>query len=239
MLEAQGIATIVVGLVPQHVKTMRPPRALVVPFDLGRPLGGPNDLELQNSVLSAALGLLDETGPGPVLETFEADVAPVDAAEAWACPVSFPARGSGSAVADRLVEEVRLLIPWFDQSQKQRGHNTVGASNLDVESICTWLCEFLEDPRPAASPVDERTLGETFKLAVEDLKAFYLEAVTAQPGSGGAQAINDWFWDETAAGALFWELRPRLREDADEVVRLHASFTLIPEAQIRRRKAAG
>ncbi len=237
ILEAQGIATIVVGLVPQHVKTMRPPRALVVPFETGRPFGAPNAADLQRDVLSAVLGLLDEPGPGPLIETFEADVAAVEIAEEWACPVSFPSPGSRSAVADRLLDETRLLMPWFDQGQKQRGHSAVGASGLDVEKICTWLSEFIAEPRPDESPLAERTLGETFKLAVEDLKAFYLEAVTAQPGSGSAQAINNWFWDETAAGELLWDLRQRLRKDADDVVRLHASFTLVPEAQVRRRKA--
>lgn len=237
ILEAQGIATIVVGLVPQHVKIMRPPRALVVPFEMGRPFGAPNAVALQHEVLSAALGLLDEAGPGPLIETLEVDVAPVEAAEAWVCPVSFPAATSGSAVVDRLLDETRLLMPWFDQSEKQRGHSAMGASGMDVENICTWLCEFSDEPRPEESPIAERTLGETFKLAVEDLKAFYLEAATAQPGSGTAQSINNWFWDETSAGQLLWDLRQQLRKDADEVIRLHASFTLVPEAQVRRRKA--
>ena len=95
ILEAQGIATIVVGLVPQHVKTMRPPRALVVPFEMGRPFGEPNAVALQRKVLSEALGLLDEAGPGPLIEKLEVDVAPVEAAEAWVCPVLFPAARVG------------------------------------------------------------------------------------------------------------------------------------------------
>ncbi len=237
ILEAQGIATIVVGLVPQHVKIMRPPRALVVPFEAGRPFGEPNAVALQHEVLSEALGLLDAAGPGPLIETLEVDVAPLEAAEAWVCPVSFPVATSGTAVADRLLDETRLLMPWFDQSEKQRGHSAMGASGMDVENICAWLCEFTDEPRPEESPVAERTLGETFKLAVEDLKAFYLEAATAQPGSGTAQSINNWFWDETAAGELLWDLRQQLRKDPDDVVRVHAARTLVPEAQVGRRKA--
>jgi len=237
ILEAQGIATIVVGLVPQHVKIMRPPRALVVPFEMGRPFGEPNAVALQHEVLSEALALLDAAGPGPLIETLEVEVAPLETAEAWVCPVSFSAATSGAAVADRLLDETRLLMPWFDQSEKQRGHSAMGASGMDVENICNWLCEFTDEPRPEESPVAERTLGETFKLAVEDLKAFYLEAATAHPGSGTARSINNWFWDETAAGELLWDLRQQLRKDPDDVVRIHAARTLVPEAQVSRRKA--
>ena len=85
------------------------------------------------------------------------------------------------------------------------------------------------------SPVAGRSLSETFKLGVEDLKAFYLEAVTAQPSAGSANDINTWFWDETAAGELLWRLREQLREHPDNGIRLHSQFTLVPAAQIERR----
>ena len=49
--------TVLIGLVPQHVDRMRPPRALLVPFELGRPLGAPGDPAFQHRVLDAALQL--------------------------------------------------------------------------------------------------------------------------------------------------------------------------------------
>ena len=54
-LEGEGIATVVIGLIPQHVRAMKPPRALLAPFELGRPLGLPSDLDLQRKVLFNAL----------------------------------------------------------------------------------------------------------------------------------------------------------------------------------------
>jgi hypothetical protein len=64
-----------------------------------------------------------------------------------------------------------------------------------------------------------------------------MEVVTAQPGVGSAQQINNWFWDDTVAGDLLWRLRETLKHHADELIRLHAGLTVVPRAQVARRKA--
>ena len=48
---------------------MKPPRALAVPFELGRPFGAPNEVEFQRKVLHNCLELLERES-GPVLEDF-------------------------------------------------------------------------------------------------------------------------------------------------------------------------
>jgi len=149
VLEAAGIATVTIGLVPQHVKTIRPPRALVVPFELGRPLGAPNNVDLQRAVLTAALALLDEEGPGPILKTLDVDMSSTTRdthGAVWACPVSFPAPSSGNPNVDRVLEETRLLMPWFDRGHDRRKHSAADVSGLGVEDLCAWLGKFLEDP---------------------------------------------------------------------------------------------
>jgi hypothetical protein len=241
-LEAEGIATVVLGLIPHHVRKMRPPRALLVPFELGRPLGAPHDPELQHEVLSAALGLLDQAGPGPIVASFEASFEAKSGAisadqEAWVCPVSFPVAATGSSLAERVGAEVRLLQPWFNLAYRQRGHTAADVSGMDMDTLVGWLSEFLDDPGPRVSPVAQASLSESFKLGLEDLKAFYLEAITVQPHSGSSSDLNTWFWEETAAGELLWSLRERLWEHPDDGIRLHARFTLVPVAQIDRREA--
>ena len=236
-LESEGIATIVLGLVPHHVRAMHPPRALLVPFELGRPLGAPHDPTVQHEVLTAAFGLLDHPGPGPVLETFDTEVtANAMGAEPWACPVSFPAPATGGTLADRIGEEVRLLQPWFDLGYRQRGHTGADVSGMDIEVLVRWLSEFLGDSTPTESPVSEGSLAESFKLGVEDLKAFYLESITTQPSTGSSVDVNSWFWEETAAGELLWQLRAKLREHPDDAIRLHSQFTLVPTTEVARRK---
>jgi hypothetical protein len=234
-LESEGIATIVLGLIPQHVRAMRPPRALILPFELGRPLGAPHNPELQREVLSTALKLLKHAGPGPVVESFDTDLdTDTGDGEPWVCPVSFPAQSTGGGLADRIIQEVALLRPWFDLGYRQRGHSAADASGIEIDELVRWLCEFLSEASPD-TPVAEHSLVESFKLAVEDLKAFYLEAITVQPNSGSSNDINSWFWEETAAGDLLWSLRERLGEHADEGIRLHSQFTLVPAAQVARR----
>ncbi|HVG24013.1 MAG TPA: hypothetical protein VND45_07650 [Thermoanaerobaculia bacterium] len=67
-IEKRGIATVCVILLCEIAERVRPPRALCVPFPLGYPLGG--DAETQRAVIRAALGLLDDAGPAPVLKRF-------------------------------------------------------------------------------------------------------------------------------------------------------------------------
>ena len=44
----------------------------------------------------------------------------------------------------------------------------------------------------------------------DDIKAFYLEAATAQPGrSATSGALNDWLYKETALGAVLYDLRDK------------------------------
>ena len=90
--ESEGIASTQISLVRVHTENIKPPRALWVPFELGRPLGVPHDPEFQLSVLRKVLGLTEHK-KGPVLEDFPED-AP-DSKESPApvvCPVSFQKR---------------------------------------------------------------------------------------------------------------------------------------------------
>lgn len=70
VLEQHGIATVCIALVRSIAEAVRPPRALAVPFPFGAPLGRENDEAGQIAVMSAALDLLDDPGPPPVLRDY-------------------------------------------------------------------------------------------------------------------------------------------------------------------------
>lgn len=70
VLEQRSIATVCIALVRSVAEKVRPPRALAVPFRFGAPLGEANDEAGQLAVMRAALRLLDETGPPPVLRDY-------------------------------------------------------------------------------------------------------------------------------------------------------------------------
>ncbi len=59
-LERQGITTVVIQLLREVAERVRPPRALFVPVPHGYPLGEPEDVQGQHSVLEAALRLLED-----------------------------------------------------------------------------------------------------------------------------------------------------------------------------------
>ena len=59
-LEQQGISTVVIQLLRLVTEKVRPPRAMVVPYPHGYPLGSADNPELQRSVIAAALNLLTD-----------------------------------------------------------------------------------------------------------------------------------------------------------------------------------
>lgn len=67
-LERAGVVTASVSLLRFITEIVRPPRALLVPFAHGQPLGRAGDTATQHRVLDALLHLVaDAPGPGPVL----------------------------------------------------------------------------------------------------------------------------------------------------------------------------
>lgn len=235
-LEQDGIPTVVVALIPQHAKAMTPPRALAVPFDLGRPLGVPNRAEFQLEVLRALVDLATREGPGPIFEEFTQDAPEVAMEEGWACPVNLaPPPDDRSELERSVAGEIARLRPWHDRALALRARTGTASSTLDVEQINRFLNAFLSDSPPTDSPVAELSLGDAFKLAAEDLKAFYAEAATARPDSMvSADEYGDWFWDQTAAGALLKTLREGCAEHPDQLVKGFAAGTLVPVARLRR-----
>ncbi len=74
-IERAGIPTVVQVYLREAAEKLRPPRALLVPFDHGYALGEPDNVALQVDVLRQTFALLDRPGPGPVLEEFAPDRA--------------------------------------------------------------------------------------------------------------------------------------------------------------------
>jgi hypothetical protein len=229
-LEEEGIATTQISLVREHTAAIRPPRALWVPFILGRPFGAPNDAAFQRRVLLAALRLL-EAPAGPVLEDFPEEAPEPDAdadAEPFACPVSFagPEDEDDAAAMQR---EIAELAPWHDIAQERRGRTTVALSGLPVKEAARYIAEFIANPQVPAYRQD-LSRGLALRLACEDVKAFYLEAASAQPGERAAQQAQDWFWRDTAAARMLRKLQAACLAGEDASARQFAENNLIPRA---------
>lgn len=240
-LEQEGIATTQISLVREHTELIRPPRALWVPFMLGRPLGVPGDAAFQRRVLHAALELL-EAPAGPVLHDYSEDAridSGEDAEEGAACPVNFsrPAAGAGQhALARALAEEIAQLQPWHDLAVRRRGGATAGLSGLTPEAAGAFVAAFLQ--QPPDNPRPQQPLWLSLKQACDDLRAFYEEAATAQPGALSAAALEDWYYFGTVAGETLRSLYRVCVTGDDAGLRRLASLTLLPRSVVEKMHSA-
>jgi len=75
IIEKSGIATVSISLLMEVTRKVGPPRVLAVDRPLGFPLGEPRNNELQRSIMIAALNLLTDEHPLPIVEDFRAPVA--------------------------------------------------------------------------------------------------------------------------------------------------------------------
>ena len=237
-LEAEGISTTQISLIREHTEFIRPPRALWVPFELGRPLGAPDNPELQRRILLSALELL-EAPEGPVLVDFpdekvESITEGVHEPEGWACPVSFaPALGDETDI-EKMVSafrrEVTELRPWYDIGLQRRGRTAVG--NFDAPSASELFIGYLLGQTPYV-PDMNLPFPVALRLASQDLKAFYFEAAIARPGSTAPESnvFNRWFWQETAAGKILKAVKERCLGESDKALRLAGTLLLVPMSQ--------
>ena len=230
-LEEAEIATAHISLVREHTAQMRPPRALFVPYQFGRPFGRPSDSALQKRILRALLVLL-ERGAGPVLEDFSNDaMAGGEGAEAlWSCPIRSAPRPSKDAGLERaFIAELSGIKPWYQLSLERRGRTSVGISGLSVDEIAALLPRLLDErlPEPARPG---QNLGMMLARAALDLRAAYGEAATATPDRGMAtpEALEDWFWNETRAAKLLCAIRQRFRGGSDQELSFVVEKMLVP-----------
>ena len=69
MLEASGISTVTLSLIPDLTRAMGVPRLAGLSYPFSRPLGQPHDANGQRAVLKALLHLFDtSTSPGTYVE---------------------------------------------------------------------------------------------------------------------------------------------------------------------------
>jgi len=237
--EEEGIATTQISLVREHTEAIRPPRALWVPFLMGRPLGVPDDTGFQRRVLLASLRLL-EAQSGPLLVDYaeEAPAVPVGEAAGFACPVSFSPVVSDEGLSGALQREVAELAPWHELAKNKSGRTTATLSGLAPREAAKFIAGFIVDPA-ISSYRQDLAVALALRLATQDLKAYYLEAVAAQPGAHAALDARTWFWHDTAAGKAFLQLRDACLSCADETVRSFGARSLVPLAIAPRPKEAG
>jgi hypothetical protein len=151
------------------------------------------------------------------------------------CPINLPktpdANSSMSDLGKSLMQEIDSLAPWCDLAVRTRGRTTVGPSGLDIEDAATFFADFLEDQNVAARR-DDMAKGRVLKLAYEDLKVYYTEEITAQPGYSASLKVENWLFNETVFGSALWTLRVICRGSDDEYYRYLGGNSIVPDRQV-------
>jgi hypothetical protein len=232
-LETEGLPTVAISLVRPQTERTRPPRALWVPFELGRPFGPPGDAAFQTRVVVAALRLL-EAPRGPVLlADFPDDDPRARPDPAWRAPIAATGPAAGAAaLADALAVEAPQLTPAYDRARAARGGRTsVGLSGLGIDAAARYVADFLRGTA-MTSPIPDVSPVLLLRFAADDLKAYYTEAAAAGGATPSSRQVGDWFWHQTAAGAALQMLRRQHLASPDDRLKLVATMFLVPGARV-------
>ena len=233
-LEEEGIATVAISLIRPQTENTKPPRALWVPFELGRPFGPPNDPAFQKRVILKALQLLERDSGPVIIEDFPDDDPRAQPDPAWHPPFVPAAAADGSAetLATQLEVEIPLLRGAHDLWLSQHGRTTVGLNALSMADCGRYVADWVRGKAPP-SPRDGFSAPLMLRFAVDDVKAYYLEAGASGAGKPSSQQLGDWFWNETAAGAAIHALRETCLATQDERLKLIAGNFMVPAARVR------
>lgn len=242
VLEDEGVPTTHISLIRLHTEKIKPPRALAVPFELGRPLGAPNEPDFQRRVLHEVLRLIERPS-GPVLEDFPDEPPGADEPEThgWACPVNFAPPMDDISDADlvyqSLTQEANLLRPWYDEAEKNYKRSAFGISGKTTDEIARLIADILVDPEGTEPPIAGVSLGVGFKRMADDMRYFYTEAAIARPDQRTSDfEVANWLWGETTLGKVLVAIRDYAMECEQPSLKALAPTAMVPTHQRQRTK---
>jgi hypothetical protein len=228
-LEEEGLATVGISLIRPQTENTKPPRALWVPFELGRPFGPPSDAGFQRRVLLAALRSLErETGP-VIIKDFAEDDPRAQPDPAWRPPT---VAANAGGLAERLEAEISLLQDAHRRWIAQNGRTTVGLSGLAISEAGHYVAEWVRGKSPP-SPREGYSAPLLMRFAVDDVKAYCLEAAAAGTARPSSRQLGDWFWNECAAGPALYALRDICLASDDDRLKLIAGGFIVPAARVQ------
>ena len=229
MLEDRGLPTTVLALVLPQVEKTRPPRAVFVPFMLGRPLGEPHDPAFQRRVLMQALGLLERTDGPVILEHFPDNNPSWFDRPDWQPAMHLPPPGSPVTSAEwaaAMRAELALVLPAWERFKARFGRTTVGLAGQSPEAWPGFAASFLDGALPTTALHDTAALA--LRFLADDLKALYGEAVQADGGPPSARQIDGWFWRKTVAGQLLIALRKSALDSPNNALKTVGGRFFVP-----------
>ncbi len=189
-------------------------------------------------MLIQVLRLLEHPS-GPVLEDYSRDAEGVDTETTpMACPVNFstapPVSMDGETLLQNFRAEVATMQTWHALACEKSGRSTSGLSGLDLHQLAEFFTDFITNTLEKPEVHGQR-LSDMLRIAAEDLRTYYFEGVSAQPGqSTNPRALADWFWGQTCAARVINEVRKICMTREEKDMRLAGKLLLIPRNQMHR-----
>lgn len=219
-IEQAGISTVVIGLIKPHLEKIRPPRALWVPFALGRPLGAPGNGELQKQVLLQALTMIESCTTATLYE-FSLDDPRSQPDNTWVAPL----QAEYASVSD----ECDALKDKYQEFSTQRGRSSVGVAKLPIEQL-SELVDYVFKHKEFKSVRTDISARLMFRLALDDLKMYYTEAALATQSKPSNHQLDQWLWQHTFFGNQMNILRTQLMHSDNEKAKDLATKFIVPHA---------
>ena len=232
-LEEEGVPTVAISLIRPQTEKTKPPRALWVPFELGRPFGPPSNAAFQKRVILAALRLVERDHGPVIIEDFPEDDPREGPDPAWRPPFAKPNLDGASAtrLAAALEDESERVETLYRRATEERRRTIVGLSGLSIGKAGRYMASWLRGETPD-SPSAEMSAPLTLRFAVDDLKAAYIEVALSRSAKPSSKQIGDWLWNDTAAGRAIFALRSMYLTNDDERLKAIAGLFLVPGARV-------
>ena len=237
MMEERGFATVAIALARPQVQAVRPPRALWVPFQLGRPLGEPEDVAFQRRVLMGALGMLERTDGPVILDDFADDPPGWTDQPGWEPPFvsGEPLAADPAGVAGQWAAELARLRPSWEAAQRRFGRTTVGLSGQEPGAWPGFVGQVLGGGQPVVPP--HPTAALSVRYLCDDIRAMYSEAAQASGAAPASRQIDGWYWRSTVAGRVVIALRALAVASGDEATRTVGTRFMVPAVFLPAAKA--
>src|SRR6202012_68250 len=97
--------------------------------------------------------------------------------------------------ADAREAELRALAPAYAASCMRRERSTVGLSTLPPAECGAYVAAWLRGERPP-SPIADMSPALALRFAIDDLKAFALEAALSSSANPSSLQLGDWLGNE-------------------------------------------
>jgi len=132
---------------------------------------------------------------------------------------------------------VKRLKQLKNLRKARQRRTTVSVSGLGLDTIGNFICSFIGGGVPE-NPRQDISLAYTLNLATDDIKAYYCEGITTQPGqeSPSSKVLSGWFWGETMAERVLLAIKDVCMKSEDGLMRIVGKMLIVPTAQAHRSK---